>query len=174
LPVYRKEVTGTTLASLQLLLGFAALHQGDYRLLHAIFREAVTDTHITRFSRKVSLLLLLIAASFAAQGQERRATRLLGALEAAGASGIEDSSLRVFAGLLDQYLAHSREHLGDAAWRAAWEEGQGMTLQEAVADALDDSLTSYIAIPEGEETRSGRGSSTSTRVVRADLSELTG
>ena len=37
---------------------------------------------------------------------------------------------------VDQQVAVAREWLGEAEWTAAWEEGRAMTMEQAVADAL--------------------------------------
>ena len=44
-------------------------------------------------------------------------------------------------------LSRLRKHLGDVAFTAAWAEGQAMTLEQAVAYALEESET---AVDEGD------------------------
>ncbi len=38
----------------------------------------------------------------------------------------------------DRYVAAARAQLDDHAWAAAWAEGQAMTLERAIAYALED------------------------------------
>jgi hypothetical protein len=38
----------------------------------------------------------------------------------------------------ERYLASARAQLDEAAWEAAWQEGQAMTLEQAVEYALNE------------------------------------
>jgi hypothetical protein len=86
-------------------------------------------------------LLVFVLAGLAklelARGRPGTAARLGGAVAALqGPLGItmapEEDRDR------EQVLARAREQLGEAAFRQAWEGGQALSLEEAVAGALDD------------------------------------
>jgi hypothetical protein len=70
-----------------------------------------------------------------AQGQPERAVRLLGAGEAYLAR-IKQSFGQPERGEHDGYIAAARAQLGEEAFAAAWAEGQAMTLEQAIDEAL--------------------------------------
>jgi hypothetical protein len=78
-------------------------------------------------------LLSEIAAVVAAQGHHIQATRLF---SHAPERFFYDRP-NLVQSHLDQYLAACRAALGDVAFAAAWAQGQQMTLEQAVAEALD-------------------------------------
>jgi serine/threonine-protein kinase PknK len=64
-----------------------------------------------------------------------RAARLWGAADALSeATGSPWMSFEK--GLHEPYLAAARSGIDEADWRAAWEEGRAMTLEDAIACAL--------------------------------------
>ncbi len=71
------------------------------------------------------------------QGHPKRAARLLGASEAIlkgmGASQQPADQIEI-----DRYFTATREQLGEEAFQEALAEGKGMSLEEAVAFALDE------------------------------------
>jgi ATP/maltotriose-dependent transcriptional regulator MalT len=85
-----------------------------------------------------------LACLAAAEGEAARALRLGGAAEALR----EQAGMRLPPGdvaQLERLLAPSRRALGEAARAAAWAEGRAMTVEQAVAEALDDSATAPAA-----------------------------
>ena len=82
------------------------------------------------------------AGMVAAQGQQRaeleRAARLFGAAEALEDSMIARPEFAIFDnGALQAPIAMLRTRLGDDAFAAAWAEGRAMTLEQAIAYALE-------------------------------------
>jgi hypothetical protein len=68
-------------------------------------------------------------------GDARHAAYLLGAVESA-LQALDASMEAEVRHLHAQTLAAARAALGEEAFNAAWAEGEEMTLEEAVADAL--------------------------------------
>src|SRR5205807_8173052 len=94
--------------------------------------NAVDADHRFRIAFSLFVLgILAITDGAAAQG-----TRVLGA---------SDAFLHTMAGVYDpderadreRCLAVARETLGDTAFDEAWAEGQAMTLEQGIADALE-------------------------------------
>ncbi len=70
----------------------------------------------------------------------QRAVRLFGAAAAlrdTSGETIPPNERRVH----ERHLAFAQLHLDEAAWQTAWAEGRAMTLEQAVAYALDPSST---------------------------------
>ena len=80
---------------------------------------------------------MTLAGSIAALGQPRVATLLLSAAEAAcermGALIQPNDRLEN-----DRVVGGARSLLGEGAFQSAWAEGRGMTLEQAVALALEE------------------------------------
>jgi hypothetical protein len=75
-----------------------------------------------------------MAGLWAAVGRAEPAARLFGA-ERALRTGV---AAPWFVERYEQDVAAARAARGEAAFAAAWAEGQAMTLEQAVADALGD------------------------------------
>jgi non-specific serine/threonine protein kinase len=73
------------------------------------------------------------------QAQTRRAAQLLGVAEALCESrpDVLTPDLQV---ALEQERAAVRAQLGETAWAVAWAKGQAMTMNQAIAYALDNSI----------------------------------
>jgi hypothetical protein len=110
-------------------LGDLALAQGDLAAARAHYRDSLVTAHwADRYGVRQALIRL--AGLSMAHGQYPRAARLFGA-------GHE--AQRVFLYLRERYeqgVAAARAALGEAAFVAAWAEGEAMTPEEAVAYAL--------------------------------------
>jgi predicted ATPase/DNA-binding CsgD family transcriptional regulator len=123
-----------------LFLGHLACDLGDYAAARARFAEMMEGNLLRRYPWSAPYVLLGYARLAAAEGQAARALRLAGAVDV----------LRQTVGtsLGPAYQAYVRRDL-EQAWRAlgeeegatAWEEGQAMTLEEAVAYALGEPAT---------------------------------
>ena len=117
-------------------LGHATHLLGDDRAARAHFTEALRLCRDLGDRRGVAECVGGLAC-LAAGTQPGRAVRLLGAATAAvAASGpyLSRSDQDDF----DRSLAASRSRLGDGAYEAAWRRGQAMSLEQAVADALEE------------------------------------
>ena len=79
-----------------------------------------------------------IAGVAVGQGRAMRAARLLGAAEALRTTiGVQRAPTALPAYTRD--VATARAELGEAAFAAAWVEGRAMTLEQAIAEALEQS-----------------------------------
>jgi hypothetical protein len=85
------------------------------------------------------------------QQQPQRATRLLAAADALREAleyPLRASGKREH----DQAIASSLSALGDAAFEASWNEGRSLSMDDAVAYALED-VTKYVKLPRRERRR---------------------
>jgi predicted ATPase/DNA-binding SARP family transcriptional activator len=129
-------------------LGWIAQSQGDYagasicyaRMLE-IQRQRIKPLFRLIWLKSYACIIAYPLAAFAvlaaAQKQMQRATRLLGAAENSYAPIRFEMSAKERAEH-DQAIASARAALGEEAFAKAWAEGQAMTLEEAVAYALED------------------------------------
>ncbi len=117
-------------------LGHVAREEGDYVAAAASHRESLTVRRELGDKKGVAECLEGLAAGCGAQKQPRRAAHLFGAAKA----------LRAAIGVplppnerdrYDREVAALREALGEEAFAAAWAAGRAMTLEEAVAYALE-------------------------------------
>ncbi len=115
-------------------LGALALDQGDYAAAHARYREALTLEQVLGDKRTIAGLLEGFAALAASEGRAERAARLMGAAEALRAVIKAPPSPSERADN-DRRIAPAA--LGDAAFAVALTQGRAMTLEQAVAFALE-------------------------------------
>jgi len=120
------------------LLGQVAYRQGDLSRSTTLAAQSLT-IHRDNGSREgVVASLELLASISAAREQPERALRLLGTAHALLAS--TDSSLvDSWLGLSDraETLQMARERIGEVAFAPAWAAGQTLTVEQAVAEALE-------------------------------------
>jgi tetratricopeptide (TPR) repeat protein len=108
---------------------------GDYVAARERYRESMRQRLMVDRQIGVAFTLSGFAGLAAAEGDLRRAARLSGtAARLCDLSGVP--AHRTQEGYIRDRLPRIRAALGDAAYDAAWDEGQAMTLEEAVADAL--------------------------------------
>ena len=116
-------------------LGHVARLRGDRVEAHARYRESLTLSHQRGDRRSVAHTLEAFACLAAGNGKAAHAARLFAAADALG---------REVPGLLplvqrrdhDRHVAAARAALGEAAFATAWAEGQALTLEAAVTEAL--------------------------------------
>ena len=112
-------------------LGAIALRQGDVAQIYALLEQCrAMDKELIRPS-SVAIYTLGVAAAVAAQGEPRRAARLLGVLEAMceatqAVVPLPCQPTRIFT------QAALRTRLGEEAYAAASAEGRLMTLEQAL------------------------------------------
>jgi predicted ATPase len=124
-------------------LGFVALLRGEHETARRRFAEGMTVAREGDDRRGTAISLRSFSLLAAVTGEPRRAARLIGAAEALfTALGIEDDWSRVQEAT--RSAADVRAQLGEDAFAAAWEEGRALSLDAAVAVALEgtDSRTS--------------------------------
>jgi predicted ATPase/class 3 adenylate cyclase len=129
-----RESLGIELA----LAGSIARKQDDLAQAWALQREALSLHWEMGNLHRVAETLQMLAASAAASDQGEAAARLLGAAE----------TLRETIGVpqpvywrrdTEEAVAPARAALGEERWAAAFSEGQALSLEEAIAQALDAS-----------------------------------
>jgi predicted ATPase/class 3 adenylate cyclase/DNA-binding CsgD family transcriptional regulator len=118
-------------------LGFIAYHKKDYQLAEQIHRDGLLIYSEMDANYGLATHLGSLAGPTAALGRPQRAARFL------GASNAELESLGTNQQPADQgeiklYIDAVQQALGQDAFQEAWEEGQRMTFQEAIAYALSD------------------------------------
>jgi len=116
-------------------LGCVLIHFGELDRSQALFRESIS----IELDRRIHIDCHIMGFSFLAnaRGQPLRATRLLAASQMLR----EALGIHVDVGDRPDYehaLADLRAQLGDAAFEAAWAEGQVLSLEQAVALALNE------------------------------------
>jgi len=118
-------------------LGYMAIRRGDCALARSLLEESLRlwSTQVgTRWG--IAWRLEGFAGLAAKEGQPERAARLFGAAKA---------MLDAFSAHLDpidrlgydKNVTSIREQLGDAAFGKAWAEGRAMTMEQAIAYALE-------------------------------------
>jgi len=117
--------------------GTVAQHKGDYEKAESRMKMALALFHETKNKYPLALTLAFFAGPVAALGDPERAAQLLGAsdglLKAMGLHQQPSDQPEI-----DHYEAAVRRQLGEDAFNAAWEKGQAMSLERAIAFALDD------------------------------------
>jgi tetratricopeptide (TPR) repeat protein len=117
-------------------LGTLALARGDLATARTRLVEALTLQCERGEGTWLHASLAALACLAAAEGEPARALRLAGAAAAPGAAGgaaLQPTERQ----RLERWLAGARRAVGDEAAATAWAEGQAMSLEQAVAGALE-------------------------------------
>ncbi len=122
------------------LLGHLACDQGDYAAARARFAEMMEDAPLERYPWTAPFVLMGYAHLAAGEGQAARALRLAGAADVLQQT-VGTSLGPAYQAYLRRDLERAWRALGEEEGAAAWEEGQAMTLEEAVTYALDEPAT---------------------------------
>jgi two-component SAPR family response regulator len=117
-------------------LGVAAFQQGNYDRAVALLKESLILLRELGDKLYTSRSLECLAAVEAMRGDHARAARLFGAGEALREA--IGASVLFYLVDYDGAVAAARDALGEEALAVAWVEGREMTLEEAVAYALDE------------------------------------
>ena len=118
-------------------LGYVALHQSDHRKAAALFAEGLGLFRERGDKKGVAECLAGLAGVVGAQDEARRAAVLFGAAAAAReALGVTLWPANRIDH--DRNLATVRAQLDEAVFNAAWAEGRAMTLEQAIACALEE------------------------------------
>jgi predicted ATPase/DNA-binding CsgD family transcriptional regulator len=118
-------------------LGLIAMHREAINEAIQLFRKALSKSHqLGHDKRLIVSAVLLLADAIAASGELEGAARLFGAADAlfkpAGV-GLSPNDQPDH----DRVLAVVRDQLDDKTFQACWNEGQALTLEQAVAHALE-------------------------------------
>jgi hypothetical protein len=123
-------------------LAFVAQHAGDAKRAMHLARQGLLLARDRRDRNDIADAIITIAGSLEAnitprQDRLQQAARLLGAAEAEYehmGTFLQPSNTPEY----HRILIEVREHLGDPSFHAAWAEGRRMTLEQAVAYALEE------------------------------------
>ena len=116
--------------------GLVAQHQGNYERAESRIKNCLILFKGLNANYPLAFYLSFLSGPIAAQGDPVRAAQLLGA---------SDAHLKAI-GLclhpqdqpeIDRFEAAVRDQLSEAAFKSAWERGQAMSLEQAVAFALE-------------------------------------
>lgn len=121
-------------------LGECALGQGDPRLARTYFRQSLGYLLAYRANATAATTLWCLAglaSADALEGHSQRAARLWGAAERLRTS-IGARPAPAARATRERLMAAAREELGEAAFADAWAEGEAMSLDEALAYALEE------------------------------------
>jgi predicted ATPase/DNA-binding SARP family transcriptional activator len=113
-------------------LGSVADAQGDHEKAAALYRESLVLLHGLGYKGSIAGCLDELGRVAVTQGQPERAARLFG-VAAALREAINTRWDPVQRADYEPHVAATRAGLGEEAFAAAWAEGQGMTLEQAVA-----------------------------------------
>ncbi len=131
-----REIDRMFIAETLCFLGAVARLQGDYASARAFYTEAVPISRDIDDRETIAYLIAEFAALSTAQGEAKRAAILFGAEEALR-EAIHVVPVPVERAEIDRNIAAARAQLDEAAFNAAWEEGRGMTMEEAIEYALE-------------------------------------
>jgi predicted ATPase/DNA-binding CsgD family transcriptional regulator len=123
-----------------LFLGHLACDQRDYAAARIRFAEMTEDAALVRYRYAAPFALEAYARLAAGEGQAARALRLVGAADVLRQT-IGNPLPPAFQAYLRRDLERAWRALNEEEGAAAWQEGQAMTLEEAVAHALDEPAT---------------------------------
>jgi hypothetical protein len=122
--------------------GYLAHNQGDDARAAALMAESLALVRETAWQEFIAYCLAGLSWVAMSQGRAERAARLLGAAKAPfDAAG--DLLSAIDRAEFDRNVATARAKLGEDAFAAAWQAGQAMTLDQAVAEALGVEALSY-------------------------------
>jgi predicted ATPase/DNA-binding XRE family transcriptional regulator len=120
-------------------LAWVSLHGGDYRKARALFEESLKLNR--EYGDTIGMVECLggFAAILGMTGKPEQAARLFGAVESLPessgmAGGLEPPDQKEF----DHYVAVVHGQLDEAAFEKAWAEGRAMTMEQAIAYALEN------------------------------------
>jgi predicted ATPase/class 3 adenylate cyclase len=118
-------------------LSIIAYNEGDYQLARKLSIEGLTGWSEIGVRQGIVSVLWVLAGPLAALGEPIKAARLLGVsnalLSEMGAAEHPADLPQLMA-----YITETRKQLGEVTFEKAWREGQQMTLDEAVAYALEE------------------------------------
>jgi predicted ATPase/class 3 adenylate cyclase len=118
-------------------LGWVALLRGDSERARALYAESIQAQREIGAKVTAPENLQGLACVAAARREAERAARLFGASEAlpeAMGAPLEPGEMA----LQEPYLAAARSQVDETSWQEAWAEGRAMTLEEAIAYALEE------------------------------------
>lgn len=137
LSLYRELSDTRWIAGTLLNMGIAVFEQGDYRRARQLHRESLPLFVELGDRQALPESLGGLAEVHWVLGQPQRAAQLFGAIEALR-EATDVPLAEVYRPAHLRLLDDIRAHLGADAFAAAWTRGRAMTLEQAVALALDE------------------------------------
>jgi non-specific serine/threonine protein kinase len=134
-------------------LGWAALMRGDYERAAELFDESVVLCKELGDKPTAAESLEGLACAAAARGEAERVARLLGAAQGLYEAEGYHHTPRERA-IREPYLADGRSRIDGEVWEAVFEEGQAMTLEEAIEYALSEEEGVAPSSPTPEQSSS--------------------
>jgi DNA-binding CsgD family transcriptional regulator len=125
------------------ILGRIALIQGAYEQATACYQESLTLRQETGEQEGIATALEGLAAVTGLQGQPVGAARLYGSAESLR-TRLGAPLIPIDRPYYQQSVAAIRGQLDEPAFLKAWTEGQAMTLEEAIAEAVNVDAQEYI------------------------------
>ncbi|HEY0071834.1 MAG TPA: tetratricopeptide repeat protein [Chloroflexia bacterium] len=117
-------------------LGHVAYHRQKYNQAFDLFTQSLSTFYEMRNKRDIAYCLAALGGVYAAQRQPERAAILFSASQALSntiSSHLDPADLIEY----QRNLATARSQMSLEGWERAWRQGQRMTLDEAVAYALE-------------------------------------
>jgi predicted ATPase len=115
-----------------------ALQQENHAAIIATFRTIRANRRLAGYRGLRVAWVLLLASSAARQGDATRAGRLFGAVYRAWGDSCFYHHAEDWMDLFASYRSAVRSQLEETAWTEAWEEGQAMTVEQAIVYALGE------------------------------------
>jgi predicted ATPase/transcriptional regulator with XRE-family HTH domain len=125
------------IAAVQLSLGYLALAQGDAPRAAAYFAESLARYRELGHQEGISVCLAGSAGAMECMGQGVRAARLFGAAEGLRAR-IGALGQPIERATHEESVASVRAQLDQQTFAAAWAAGRALSMEQAIADVLDD------------------------------------
>jgi non-specific serine/threonine protein kinase len=117
-------------------LGTVEQQQGNYELAKSYMIKSLIRCNDLNTKYPIALALAILSGPIAALGDPERAAWLQGASDAllkAMGLGLQPADQPV----IDRYKVAVREQLGEETFRSVWKKGQNLSLEQAVAIALE-------------------------------------
>jgi predicted ATPase/DNA-binding CsgD family transcriptional regulator len=117
-------------------MGHVAYHKRDYIHAWNLFAESLTIFHEMGNKRDIAYCLAALAGLFGARKQPERAAVLFSAANALSntiSSHLDPADQVEY----ERNLANTKEQMSQGEWDRAWVKGEALTLDEAVAYALE-------------------------------------
>jgi Predicted ATPase len=122
-------------------LGYIARLDRDYAKARSLFIDSLKLALQLQDKSNIALCLIFIGELTLAQGRPEEFVRLLGMAESILPNNWRQGMPSYFRNDTQLAVDSARATLGEEAFAAAWEEGKKMTLDEAVAFALNESAS---------------------------------
>jgi predicted ATPase len=135
LALFRELGSQIVLAAPLQNLGFVALQRGEDAQAEAYFVESLEVARQMSDEEEIGACLAGLAEVAGARGHFERAAQLFGVIEALRAANVRSLD-RANQMVYDRSMVAVRAQMDEAAFAAAWTEGQAMPLDQAIAYAL--------------------------------------